>query len=93
MWSVIVGDKVKDIRFKKGVMNSYNVFLGDKLLGNVNKSYKTGWDMFAFLNSSGKSIKGFVNRDRAVYHLLELHGYYSDETRDISEYLIFKSNM
>lgn len=93
MWSVIVGGKVEDISYKKGIMDSYNVFLGKKFLGNVHKSYKTGWDLHATLLTGHKSVRGFVNRDRAVYHLLELHGYYSEDSDDISEYLIFKYNM
>jgi hypothetical protein len=89
--SVVVGDKVHDIKYKK-FGNDWQIYLGDKLLGEIYRptKYRKGFDV----NIIGKRfVKGLISRIRATELMLSELGYYSDEDKDMLDYIVFKINM
>lgn len=95
VWSVIVGDKVQDIRFTKHAAKGYIVWLGDKYLGIVfspTKS-KSGWQVLTLSFVRNSLVSGFISRERAVNFMLHELGYYCDEYQYELEHRMFKMNM
>jgi len=95
VWSVIVGDKVQDIRFTKHAAKGYNVWLGNKMLGilfSPTKS-KNGWNVITLGCARNRLISGFISRERAVNFMLHELGYYCDEYQYELEHRMFKMNM
>jgi hypothetical protein len=91
-YSVLVGDKVHDIVYKKRGMDGWDIQLNGRLLGTTfNLGKRSGWDVVVLnSNQSSTIVQGFISRDKVVSFLLETLGYHTREEDYITEYLIFK---
>lgn len=81
MFSVIVGDKVKDIKYKKMGLEfpSYNVFLGDKPIAQLFQSNRKEWTVVVLGETDKfRLVEGFANRRVAVQYALRALGYYKE---------------
>jgi hypothetical protein len=95
VWSVVVGDKVQDIKFTRYGDKGYRTSLGEKELGIIFKptKYRKGWELVIYYPMRGKTVKGFISRECAVTFMLYELGYYYDDSGDITDYVVFKVNM
>lgn len=84
-WSVVVGDKVYDVIFKKvqyGLSSSdYVVCLSrhndaDIKIARVIKGLSGGWDVLPEIQQGSKWTKGFYSREHATRYALTILGYY-----------------
>lgn len=83
-WSVVVGEKVYDVKFKKikhGICDSdYIAYLhrhSDEpiKLARVIKGMSGGWDVLAEVEQS-KWVEGFHTREHATQYALKILNYY-----------------
>jgi len=76
MFSVVVDDKVEDIRYKRHTEYSYLVYLGDRYIGQVFRPDK-GWDLVSTnspdIAMSLGAMSGFRTRHNATEMLLRLN--------------------
>lgn len=77
MYSIIVDEKVLDIKYKKTPLEgTYNCYLGDIFIGQLFK-LKSGWSCVVFKVVDGlRNVCGFKTRTDAVIYMLRMSGYY-----------------
>lgn len=95
MWSVQTKNGVKDIEYKRHGDKAWIVMLDGKRLGFVWNMGRLGWDLIVENDAvlTVQTVSGFVNRDKAVAHLLKVLGYHWDDSPYEHEYILFKINM
>lgn len=95
MYSVVVGDKVYDIKYKRYSDFGWLVTLNSKKLGMLCNMGKLGWDAIIYKDSVLETVhvKGFINRSKALQHMLEVLGYHWDDSKYKNEYLLYKINI
>ena len=75
MFSVIVGDKVLDCRYKRMNEFTYSMWLGDAYVGQLFRMRNRRWTVVGATPNKLCPIDGLATRDDATELLLKLEGY------------------
>ena len=95
MYSVIIGDKVCDVTYKRYSNFGWVAWLNGKKLAILCNMGRCGWDAVIYKDNtlSTVHVKGFINRDKALQHTLEVLGYHWDDSKYEHEYLLYQINV
>ena len=95
MYSVIIGDEVHDIKYTRYSDFGWLVLLNGKKLGILCNMGNLGWDAIIYKDSTLSSVhvKGFIRRDKALQHMLEVLGYHWDDSKYEHEYILYSLNI
>ena len=95
MYSVIIGDKVCDVTYKRYSDFGWVAWLNGKKLGILCNMGRCGWDAVIYKDNtlSTVHVKGFINRNKALQHTLEVLGYHWDDSKYEHEYIVYRINI
>lgn len=95
MYSVIIGDKVCDVTYKRYSDFGWVVWLNGKKLATLFNMKNLGWDAVIYKDSTLSTVhtKGFMNRAKALQHTLEVLGYHLDDSKYEFEHRLYEINL